>query len=150
MCWCVCGMRGVCARADSTPFRVYIQKSLRVCRENARVTHAGFSACHTTNTTHTTRHQLHNNTNTHHTHHHHHHHPPPGAGHRVVVEGLSSQSVRPLWGLTGEARSRPGVTVAGGLGVCRGSVTSPMMGDTPSGVVARRTCPSRVGHLRVS
>ena len=25
----------------------------------------------------------------------------------VVVEGLSSQSVRPLWGLTGEARSRP-------------------------------------------
>ena len=39
---------------------------------------------------------------------------PPGAGHRVVVEGLSSQSVRPLRGLTGEARSRPGVTVAGG------------------------------------
>ena len=39
---------------------------------------------------------------------------PPGAGHRVVVEGLSSQSVRPLWRLTGEARSRPGVTVAGG------------------------------------
>ena len=37
-----------------------------------------------------------------------------GAGHRVVVEGLSSQSVRPLRGLTGEARSRPGVTVAGG------------------------------------
>ena len=39
---------------------------------------------------------------------------PPGAGHRVVVEGLSSQSVRPLRGLTGEARSRSGVTVAGG------------------------------------
>ena len=39
---------------------------------------------------------------------------PPGAGHRVVVEGLSSQSVRPLRGLTAEARSRPGVTVAGG------------------------------------
>ena len=39
---------------------------------------------------------------------------PPGAGHRVVVEGLSSQSVRPLRGLAGEARSRPGVTVAGG------------------------------------
>ena len=35
---------------------------------------------------------------------------PPGAGHRVVVEGLSSQSVRPFRGLTGEARSRPGVT----------------------------------------
>ena len=31
-----------------------------------------------------------------------------------MVEGLSSQSVRPLRGLTGEARSRPGVTVAGG------------------------------------
>ena len=31
-----------------------------------------------------------------------------------------------------------------------GSVVSPMMGDTPSGVVARRTCPSRVGHPRVS
>ena len=45
----------------------------------------------------------HNNNNT-----------PLGAGHRVVVEGLSSQSVRPLRGLTGEARSRPGVTVAGG------------------------------------
>ena len=27
---------------------------------------------------------------------------------------------------------------------------SPMVGDTPSGVVAPRTCPSRVGHLRVS
>ena len=40
--------------------------------------------------------------------------PPPGAGRRVVAEGLSSQSVRPLWGLTGETRSRPGVTVAGG------------------------------------
>ena len=42
------------------------------------------------------------------------HNTPPGAGHRVVVEGLSSQSVRLVWGLTGEARSRPGVTVAGG------------------------------------
>ena len=31
-----------------------------------------------------------------------------------MVEGLRSQSVRPLRGLTGEARSRPGVTVAGG------------------------------------
>ena len=31
-----------------------------------------------------------------------------------MVEGLSSQSVRPLRGLTGEARSRPRVTVAGG------------------------------------
>ena len=40
--------------------------------------------------------------------------PPPGAGRRVVAEGLSSQLVRPLWGLTGETRSRPGVTVAGG------------------------------------
>ena len=30
----------------------------------------------------------------------------PGAGHRVVVEGLSSQSVRPFRGLTGEARSQ--------------------------------------------
>ena len=30
-----------------------------------------------------------------------------------MVEGLSSQSVRPLRGLTGEAKSRPGVTVAG-------------------------------------
>ena len=28
-----------------------------------------------------------------------------------------------------------------------GSVPGPMMGDTPSGVVARRTCPSSVGHL---
>ena len=46
--------------------------------------------------------------------HNNHNNPPPGAGHRVVVEGLSSQSVRPLRGLTGEARSRPGVTVAGG------------------------------------
>ena len=36
---------------------------------------------------------------------------------RVVVEWLSSQSVRPLRVLTGEARSRPGVTVAGGLPV---------------------------------
>ena len=35
-------------------------------------------------------------------------------------------------------------------GVCRGSVPGPMMGDTPSGVVARRMWPSRVGHLRVS
>ena len=43
---------------------------------------------------------------------------PSGAGHRVVVEGLSSQSVRPLRGLTGEARSRPGVTVAGGPMPC--------------------------------
>ena len=51
----------------------------------------------------------------HHNHHNHHnHHTPPGAGRRVVAEGLNSQSVRPLWGLTGEARSRPGVTVAGG------------------------------------
>ena len=32
----------------------------------------------------------------------------------TVAEGLSSQLVRPLWGLTGETRSRPGVTVAGG------------------------------------
>ena len=48
------------------------------------------------------------------THRPHHHHPPPGAGRRVVAEGLSSQLVRPLWGLTGETRSRPGVTVAGG------------------------------------
>ena len=40
--------------------------------------------------------------------------PPPGAGRRVVAEGLSSQLVRPLWGLTGETRSQPGVTVAGG------------------------------------
>ena len=31
-----------------------------------------------------------------------------------VAEGLSSLLVRPLWGLTGEARSQPGVTVAGG------------------------------------
>ena len=31
-----------------------------------------------------------------------------------MAEGLSSQLVRPLWGLTGETRSRPGVTVAGG------------------------------------
>ena len=31
-----------------------------------------------------------------------------------MVEGLCGQSVRPLRGLTGEARSRPGVTVAGG------------------------------------
>ena len=42
----------------------------------------------------------------------------------------------------GEARSLPEV--------CRGSVMSAMMGDTPSGAVARRTCPSRVGHFRVS
>ena len=47
-------------------------------------------------------------------HQHHQHHPPPGAGRRVVAEGLSSQLVRPFWGLTGETRSRPGVTVAGG------------------------------------
>ena len=73
--------------------------------------------------------------------------PPPGSGRRVVAEGLSSQLVRPEWGLTGETRSRPGVTVAVGP---RGSVPGPMMGDTPSGVVARRTWPSRVGHLRVS
>ena len=62
---------------------------------------------------HTGPHHIH--TGPHHNHHNHHnHHTPPGAGHRVVVEGLSSQSVRPLRGLTGEARSRPGVTVAGG------------------------------------
>ena len=47
-------------------------------------------------------------------HNHHNHHLPPGAGRRVVAEGLSSQLVRPFWGLTGETRSRPGVTVAGG------------------------------------
>ena len=58
--------------------------------------------------------------------------------------GLSSQSVRPLWGLTGETRSQPGVTVAGGP---RGSVPGPMMGDTPSGVVARRMWPSRVASF---
>ena len=32
-------------------------------------------------------------------------------------------------------------------GVCRCSVTSPMMGDTPSGVVAWRTCPSGVASF---
>ena len=32
--------------------------------------------------------------------------------------------------------------------VCRGSEFSPMMGDTPYGVVARRTGPSRVATLR--
>ena len=60
------------------------------------------------------RNNNHNHNHNHHHHHHNHHQPPPGASHRVVVEGLSGQSVRPLWGLTGEARSRPGVTVAGG------------------------------------
>ena len=33
-------------------------------------------------------------------------------------------------------------------GVCRGSETSPMMGSTPYGVAARRTCPSSVASLR--
>ena len=62
--------------------------------------------------------------------------------------GLSSQSVRPSQGLTGEARSRPGVTVAGGpRGSAGAAWTSPMMGDTPSGVVARRTCPSGVASF---
>ena len=32
-------------------------------------------------------------------------------------------------------------------GVCRGSVPGPMMGDTPSGVVARRMWPSRVASF---
>ena len=35
-----------------------------------------------------------------------------------------------------------------GQGFCRGSVTSPMMGSTPCGVAARRTCPSSVASLR--
>ena len=39
-------------------------------------------------------------------------------------------------GLAGEAGSQPGV--------CRCSETSPMMGSTPYGVAARRTCPSSV------
>ena len=58
---------------------------------------------------------------------------PPGAGHRVVVEGLSSQSVRPLRGLTGEARSRPGVTVAGG--------------PTVQSDIGQQLHPSRARHL---
>ena len=42
--------------------------------------------------------------------------------------------------MAGEARSQPGV--------CRGSAMRPMMGDTPSGVVARRTCPSGVASFK--
>ena len=41
--------------------------------------------------------------------------------------------------LAGEAWSQPGV--------CKGSATSPMMGDTSPGVVARRTCPSGVASF---
>ena len=37
-----------------------------------------------------------------------------------MADGLSSQLVRPSRGLTGEARSRPGVTVAGGLRCLQG------------------------------
>ena len=44
----------------------------------------------------------------------------------------------------GEARSRPGVTVAGGPRGLQEQRVGPMMGDTPSGVVARRIQPSGV------
>ena len=51
-----------------------------------------------------------------------------------MVEGLRSQSVRPLRGLTGEARSGPGVTVAGGPTV---------QSDT-----GQQSHPSRAGDVR--
>ena len=58
--------------------------------------------------THDVKDRVQNNNHNNHDNHNNHNNPPPGAGHRVVAEGLSSQSVRPLRGLTGEARSRPG------------------------------------------
>ena len=62
---------------------------------------------------------------------------PTTAGRFDVPVGLSSQSVPyPVGELAGEAGCQPGV--------CSCSETSPMMGGTPYGVAARRTCPSSV------
>ena len=54
---------------------------------------------------------------------------------------MASQVLTLVGGLAGEAGSQPGG--------CQGSVLGLMMGDTPSGVVARRMWPSRVDRLRV-
>ena len=53
------------------------------------------------------------------------------------------RTLAPDW----EARSQPGSPLRTAPVVCRCSVSSPMMGDTPSGVVARRTCPSGVASF---
>ena len=49
------------------------------------------------------------------------------AGPRVVGGGLSSQSVRPSWELTGEARSQPGGLQGQRVGPMTGDAAVPIM-----------------------
>ena len=98
-------------------------------------TYTHIKSCHKRQQQHTTTHN--SNTQQHTT-------TPPGASHRVVVEGLSTCQDSHL---TGKPRAGQGSPLRVTPGVCRCSETSPMMGDTPSGVVARRTCPSGVASF---
>ena len=68
-------------------------------------------------------------------HNHHNHHTPPGAGRRVVAEGLSTQRSDLLGDCLGKPGAGQGSPLRVAPGVCRGSVPGPMMGDTPSGVL---------------
>ena len=68
--------------------------------------------------------------------HNNHNNPPWNASPLVVGRGglVASHVLTLVVDMAGEARSEPGV--------CRCSATSPMMGDAPSGVVARESPPS--------